>query len=273
MSSAVVNNFPRLLLLSTSVVIFVAAGCGGSAADFEREKAEIRAKAKDRARAEARGLIKEKEVATEVGLKWPVKEVTATYAELRQRVARQVQKEVLEKFPENPVDQFKAEAKKKYPAKKIGEEVSFVIRQGKGSNPEVEGAFMEVTEDRVKIGSRWVLKDDIRQEDLVKFDEELRKELRERYVLRQNARHNAKRQEFIDKRRKELYRQALLDAEYQKWRGKYVDATKVLDKAIEERVKEKAERIRPGLEREMLQDAGFVLKDGEWKPSFWKRLF
>ncbi|MFO7821839.1 MAG: hypothetical protein R6V56_07300 [Lentisphaeria bacterium] len=272
-------TFPAARILRTCVlgktallVIFIN-GCGGSPEDFAKEKERIRAQAQKLARAEARGQIDRQEVAVQMGLKWPITKVTASYKELQQRVMDQVKKEVKKEFPELPEEKLQQQAEEKYPAKKIGEEVSILIREGKGSMPQVQGAFLEETDDRVKIGNRWFLKEDIKDTDLVMFDEDFRRKKRRRFILLEKEKYAVAKKAFMEKRRRQLYRQALVDAGYQKWRGKYVPAEHVLEKKINEMVEQKAERRAPKLEAQMLKDAGFVLKDGQWKPSLMKKLF
>jgi len=259
-----------IALLPLSLVI---AGCGGSPESFEKEKVQIRKKALAKAKAKARGNIRKDVAAREIGLQTPVTGVTASRDELKQQVVKRVQEEVEEEFPPLKPATLEKEAEEKYPAKEIGEKVEFIIRGGRGSDPTLEGAFMDITDQRVKIGNRWVLKKDMKEEDLVLFDKEFREKLRKKYVLIETERHRNQRQNFIEARRQEFYEQALIDAGYQKWRGVYVDASRVLAKEIEERVEKKADRTAPDIERKMLENAGFVLKDGQWKPSLMKRLF
>ena len=240
--------------------------------DFQHEIARLREKAEERALAEARGQIDRQALAVEIGLEWPSSEVTATKEEIQAKAKQLAEQEADEKFPKTGIEEFKAEAAEEYPAYERNDEVKIIIRGGRGSDPTVEGAFMDVTEDRVKIGSRWVLKRDIKPEDLAKFDEDVRDRMRQEYIQRKTTKFLSRRSFFIKDKFKEILRDEALAAGYQEWRGRLVDPHALLDAAVEKKVNEMAADIQPGIEQEMLEEAGFVLKEGEWKPSLTKRL-
>lgn len=256
--------------LLTVVIGCLAAGCGG---DFSEEISKLRADAEQAAIEDAMTRVDAGEVAAELGFKWPVPVPPKRIDEAREEVNRQVNELLAEKYPEGMLEEIRAEVEAKYQLVKEGEEVRFIVNDGQGPNPVAEGPFLGKEGGRFKIGERSLHPDEFQQADLAKIDKEVHDrvvetEYRQRVFIVKENRKDLGKKTFAN-----LYPNTLKGLGYTRVDGEWVSINSLVKAKVGERISELAMKLEPDKEKEILTDNGFVLKDGEWKPSLKKRIF
>ncbi|MDD4539914.1 MAG: hypothetical protein PHT80_12925 [Lentisphaeria bacterium] len=114
-----------------------------------------------------------------------------------------------ERFPAEPAEAMTArlalEAERQYAMYKIGDRVNFVIRGGIGPGSTVEGMLIDVTEERVRVGSRLINRIDMDDETQARFYTDVNERVKKNVVIMQSAREQAIRANRLDEIRCEVY--------------------------------------------------------------------
>jgi len=290
-----------LWILVVTAALFRADRCrAAETAEWQAERGEIYAMAGVRVEQQVDKLVTEAAVAEELGLKWPLKEPTKTKEEVIAELSASVAERVDETYPESATRSFVLEAEGKYRLHRAGDKVEFVIRGGKGMHTRVRGRLRHVTKRRVHVDDRWIIRSDMEEEDLAKFDPELSAIMKEKHIRVQTLRWLFEREDLQLELEHEQIPQALIEAGYipkarpvsaqievdeaeeaeeqempdasidpEDW----VSAIDVFDARYQAAKKRKRRELRPDVEAELFaaHDYVYVAEDDEWVPKAVRR--
>jgi len=172
------------------------------------------------------------------------------------------------------------EAERHYKMYKVGDKVSFVIRDGVGASSNVEGMLLDVADDRVRVGSRLINRIDIDEETQARLYADVNERMKKTYVIMQSAREQAVRANRLDEIRRVVYPPVFAAAGFipdvtstnSDWQSGRMDAW-IAPRTLAEKVKAvlQAEESKKRFQENMT-DRGFVFTnagDGrpEWVPK------
>jgi hypothetical protein len=167
---------------------------------------------------------------------------------------------------------MRAEVEEKYELVSKGDRVRFVVNEGEGVNPVAEGVFLgKNRRGRYEIGERSYHRDEFAAEDLARIDEEVHEErveieFRQKVFLANEELREKGGEMFAERSSRELRGEG-----YTRVEGEWVSIHSLVKEETGKRVAVLARKLEPEMERKVFTANGFVLKDGEWKPSL-KRL-
>ena len=215
--------------------------------------------------------VSAKEVAQRMKLPWPVRPPTMSVLKIEAEVKRRVETAVDKKYPMTVVETYRKDAQKKYALHKPGDNVSFVIRGGRGTNTTVEGRLRDINELRMRIGSRWVVRTDVEEEVLARLDPAIQEKYIARYVRVETNKYKFKRRSYGDDVRKKTQTELYTKANYTLWgRGKkkkWVPIKELVDQAVAFFKKQYAAQIRMQIQKQVFVEKGYILYQGEWMPK------
>lgn len=189
--------------------------CGAAKAEeWQAEREELQAAAEILLEQRVEALVTERLVAEELGLKWPVEKPSKSREDIIATVSEGIAKRVDETYPQSLTASFGGEAEKRYRLYKVGDRVQFVIRGGRGMHTRVRGRLRHVTKRRVHVDERWIVRSDMDEEDLARFDPELSAIMKEKYVRVQTLRWLFKREDLKLEFEQQLIPKALREAGY-----------------------------------------------------------
>ncbi len=282
-----VNMLIRNLFASVGAVAFVVGavlGCGVAVAqdagtNWQAERAQLQATVDQRVDQLLAQKVTKQMVAQFLKFPWPVLQPKERKDEVVKRVEQQIEKEVTVKFPAAKREEFKKEAAELYRVYKEGEEVPEFQLGRPGANTIVpKGRLYAVTEQRVKVGGRWLIVEDLSDDMKARFFEEKSAEAIERYVRRQNINYDQEIEEFKKEELKTRLPKAFVAAGYcprgrenatstnpDKWLSRF-DAVEMIYAA---RRKQLEAQISPAISREVFEAAGyeFVRENKQWMPK------
>jgi hypothetical protein len=262
-----------ILPMAVGAIGFGLAGCGSkNGGDIETARAEIRRNTVETAAARAMELVKPEDVAATYGIPFPPKLPPSAMSEVKTEVDKRVQDELNVRYPLDRMAEIKREIEERFKPYKIGDEVVIVLHGGVGPRSRVQGAFTGISDTHVKIGSAWILKQDMDEEDLARFDAKIRDKLFETHYRRQLVVFKSQRETVMTELMDEYLPQAMKEAGYILWNGTWVSPAELLDRAVERERTRVAKELQPQIEETLFHDAGYVFKEGEWQPSLMKKL-
>ncbi|NLF18826.1 MAG: hypothetical protein GX595_16465 [Lentisphaerae bacterium] len=248
---------------------------------WKAERDKLTAVIDQRVKEEVDKTVKPQDVATKLGMKWPVPKPKQTKEQIEADVNRQIDELTAKQFPESRRKAFEKEAAEKYKIFQTGDEVSFNIRGGMGPNAIVRGRLLDRTAQRVKVSSRFILREDIAEEDQARFWEDVSEEYRKRYIRVQNAQYDGKIRAFQDAQRQTRLPAALRAARYAAVPNKpkslklsdWFAEADVLDFFCKKLAKECEERERPRIAEQVFTSNGYEMVEDtinntkEWMPK------
>jgi len=181
---------------------------------WKAERTKLEEVIAQRLKEEVEKNAKKQDVAAKLGLKWPVLPPTKKKEEVEADVEKQLEEIVATQFPEARRKEFEKEAAAKFRMPKVGDEVAFAIRGGRGPNATIKGHLLEQTKQRIKVSSRYVLRSDMEPETQALFWEDVNDEFRKNYIRVQNTQYDAKITAFKDEQRETKLPEALRAAHY-----------------------------------------------------------
>jgi len=114
-----------------------------------------------------------------------------------------------ERFPAEAAEALAArlalEAERHYKMFKIGDQVNFLIRGGVGPGSAVAGMLVDVTEERVRVGSRLINRVDLDDDAQARIYPDVNERVKKNYVIMHSAREQAIRANRLDEIRHEVY--------------------------------------------------------------------
>lgn len=263
-------------LSSVWVVLGVAlllAGCGGG--DYPGQLTLLRERAAEQALNEATESLDPADIAREIGVPWPAPTPRSTPLQVKEKVNAQVAEALDKKFPAEMINRLREETVAQYALVKKGDTVEFIINKGAGVNPVAKGVFFGKTDSgRIKIGATTYHPDEFTSEDLAKIDPEAHEKMvelvyRRKLVLAKDNRHLLGQKLFAAQ-----LAEAMKKAGYAQTKdGKWISMRALVKKRLNEKAAVQAKKIEPDVRERMFKANGFVIKDGEWKPSLKKRIF
>ena len=249
-------------------------GCADRSRNVEAEREGLRGQAKTLAEQRAEAQVRPEAIAAECGYEYPVPSPTATFDEVRRNVEAETARRVAEKFPDTAPEAFRAEIEARYPVKKTGDTVDFLLRGGLGLRTKAQGRVTQSTAERVMIGDHWVLKADLADADRSSVDPEFRAALVEKEYRAKLFLWKDDRERLAESLKRELGEAALRAAGYvQQPNGRWRARAEIFEERRRDAIRRLARQMAPAVEEELFTDAGYVLREGEWQPSAAARTF
>lgn len=146
---------------------------------------------------------------------WPIQKSPKTVAQVEADLLKVLDAEAAKKFPiKKHVERVAQEIEQKFKMYGVGDHVQFVIRGGRGTNANVEGAVQKITAERVRVGLRWIHRNDIPEDYQALFYEEVNAKLRKEYEEREQRVYDARVDNYKFEQRQERLPGELLKAFY-----------------------------------------------------------
>ena len=191
-----------------------AAAAAEEAADWEAQREQLEQLVDTRVEEAAKEAVSRHTIVKKLKWTWPVPKPPKKKDVIVAEVTAEIQELVDERHPLELRDEFPVEAAEKYRLHEQGDDVSFIIRGGRGPYTLVEGKFLSVNEQRVHVGIRWIWRKDMDQEDLARFDKEIQKKYIDRHIRVKNVRYDYKRRSYAERLEKSMLPQRFLAATY-----------------------------------------------------------
>lgn len=146
---------------------------------------------------------------------WPIQKGPKTVAQVEEDLLKVLEAEATKKFPIKQHQQrVAAEIEQKFRMFKVGDLVNFTVRGGRGTNTSIDGTVQKITAERIRIGQRWIHRDDIPEEYQALFYEEVNAKLRKEHEEREQRVYDAKVDNYKFEERQERLPGELLKAFY-----------------------------------------------------------
>lgn len=235
---------------------------------FERVEQEVKDKVED--------TITLENVAARINIKLPVKEIKKTADEIFAETRQEAREEALAAKPLKELQVIVHEAERIYPLYEIGDQVS--IRTRIKAYPMATGIVMGISDERIRIGSRWIPVRDIAEEQRNGFDKFKTENLRRNFIARQNnlqmaILQNTTNDLFMKKLPANL-REAGYFAESDEQQEllkpeNWISTKAFLQAELTRLQKEEAARLRPAIEKRLFTENKFKYYEDkkEWRPA------
>lgn len=260
------NRSCSLMPIAVVLGVFFCALPAG-AEDWKAERAKLQGLADQRVAVAVGDRVDSTDIAEKLGFEYPVPAPTRTSEEIKEEAKKRAREVVDEKYPESQLEQFRKEAEEKFSRYNIGDEVSLVLRGGRGPSSRADGRLRAVTEQRIQVGRRWISRRDMAEEDLARIDEELNKQAVKDYISRRRLRREVSREDLMKNTYQEQVRQLLLASNYTYWNKHWVAKKKLFEHVVAKRRKEVDAEVRPAIELEVFEENGYLQREGEWVPK------
>lgn len=283
-----VNMLIRNLFASVGAAAFVAGAVLGSGVavaqdagtNWQAERAQLQATVDQRVNQLLDQKVTKQMVAQFLKFPWPVLPPKERKDEVVKRVEQQIEKEASVKFPESKRKEFEKEAGELYRVYKPGDEVpEFQLAREYGTNTTVrKGRLYVVTEQRVKVGGRWLIVDDLSEDMKARFFEDKSAEAIKRYVRIKNNEYNQQIDDFKAAELETRLPKAFVAAGYCP-RGRenatstnpnnWLPRFEAVEMIYAARRKQLEAQISPAISREVFEAAGyeFVKENKQWMPK------
>lgn len=207
-------------------------GDGGAAApavddfdddDWKLDRKEILKEVEREVQAQLEVLVTKEKIVKEQLVKWkleppwewPLQKSIKTLAQVEAGLLEVLEKEAAKKFPlKKHHERVAQEMAEKFKMYKVADNVSFQVRGGRGTNTLVEGTVQVISAERVRIGLRWIFRDDIPEEQQALFYQEVNDKLRQEYEEREQRIYDARVDNFKFEQRQERLPGEMLKAFY-----------------------------------------------------------
>lgn len=257
------------------------AGMAGAAAaatelpDEVAERQRLEALVETRLEAEATRRVDRRAQAVSLGLGWPVKPPVMSLSEVFQEARARIAAALEKRLPEKAWARFVEEARETYELHKLGDSIRLVLRGGLGPHSLLTGRLRAVTPERIRVGSRWVLRSDIAEEDQARLYPEVSEEAQQRYVRAQNVRYDLARQRYQAELERAVIPSACRDGGYvprdeaavaslrpEDW----VSAHDLLESRCREVMRIEKEKLRTAVEEQVYSANGYEYDEelGRW---------
>jgi hypothetical protein len=237
------------------------------------EAAKVRSSVLARAEAEYRrqlpGALKaidRPKLAARLGLPWPVPpSPTVTPAQAIEARMGGVAEAVDREFPESRLTQTAAEIAQRYVPYRIGEQLTLRIQRGVVRET-VNGRYYSRTVSHVRIGDRDVGLADLGEDDRIRFDPKACEKERRDLVEAQRKAFTKRRNVYRERLLANVRAEAPAAAGYV-WRGDaWQDPQVIYSQGLNEAAESVSEALRTKVMEDMLAQAGFEPRDGQWVP-------
>jgi hypothetical protein len=258
-----------------------AAAGGGMGGGWQAERAQIQKKVNERVEKVIAEKLTKRMVATKLHFPWPVPAPKERKDQIVKRIEKEIDKEAAAKFPEAKRKEFQKEAEKKFRVYQPGDMVpEFQLDRTYGTNVVVrQGRLYQVTENRIRVGNRWLIPDDLTEEMKARFYEEASEREIKKYVRRKNNEYNAEISKFKEGLLKKRLPLALMAGGYypagMRFRdstdaGKWMPKKEVVELIYKMRHKQLVAQVSPKITRETFEAHGYELvkeNGNQWMPK------
>ena len=205
-------------------------------------------------------LITEKQVCEELWLTWPLEPPAKDIADVENDIQGLIKKKAEIKFPTAIQEDFEKEAVARYTLFKIGQRVSFDLRDGS----QVSGYLRDHGETEVLIDNRRIELSAVDDDDLAHFDEMVRELRIKEYIRARLAELKEERSNFEQRIKEEVSRQLYMDFGYIQIDGRWVAKKAYVNERLSSQREKLREHLKPMLRIKLYYDNGFVLFQDEW---------
>jgi hypothetical protein len=281
------NMLIRNAFASLGMVAFLAVAMLGvgearaqdTAGGWQAERAQIQADIKKKIDGILAQKVNKQKIATALRFPWPVPEPTASKAEIVKRVTAEVDKLASEKFPESKREEFKKQAAEEFRVYQPGDEVPEFTLDRPGAHLVVQkGRLLQVTENRIRVGSRWLIPEDLPAHMKARFYEEDSQREIKLYINRKNFEYNQEIERFKRDEMKKRLPLAFLAAGYAPQGSKKAKSTdaedwlprgEVVDRIYEAYRQQLTRQIGPKITKDAFTAKGYELvkENGQWMPQ------
>jgi len=276
------NAFASLGMVAflATMVLGVAGARAQEGGNWQAERAGHVQTINGRVKKKADQVVNKEKVAKLMGFPWPVKKPTKRKDEIARQIQADVDKEAQAKFPREKRKEFLKEAKELYRVYQPGEVVEeFKLNRPGTATVVRKGYLRQVTVQRIRVGSRWLIPADLSDEMKARFYEEYSKKMIDVYTRRKNSEYDRKIDGFKRQRMEALLPRSFMDAGYcprdpSKTRSTDARNWWSREQAMEAKYKELRGKVEAALrrqiEQEVFQANGYVkvkeLKN-QWMPK------
>lgn len=270
------------IILTAVVWVGPFAVAEGEDAAWKAERAKLEQVIQTRVEAELDKAVAKRDIVKQLNWRWPVDPPKESAVQVLQRVEKEIEAAAEKKYPAAQRKQFEKEAADKYKIHEKGEEISFTIRGGMGTNTSVSGILYELTPARIRVGSRWIARRDLDEETCANFYEDISQKYQERYVRVENIKYDSKIKVYIADLSRERIPKAFLAAGYVPKRKQYAGSLKPTDWVSQSEVVDflyakRREQLEPAIRNRLTEEVfaanGYVLVEDtnkgtrEWMPK------
>lgn len=234
------------------------------AADGSEDRDRLRSIIAAKVKLEVGCRLNPGKIAEQLGLSYPPQEPSRSRDEIKEAAAEAARNEVDQRYPTEQIEQFRKETEEQYALWEEGDIITFVIRGGRGRTPTVTGRLRHVSPIRVQVGNRWIARQDIERETLACLDPEVHASVVEALVRKKRINREVERERVYDEVHPTHVERLMKESHYVKWRGRWIAADKLLEKALEYHRRKLAGEILPDVEREVFTENNYVQSEGEW---------
>jgi hypothetical protein len=200
-------------------------------------------------------------LAKHLKLQYPITEPTMTEADIQARINVALKQEMA-KHRERSPEEIETAARKRYPLFKVGDEVAIRNRRGQT----LRGTLRENTVRFVKIDDRLYSKVDLSEESLLAIDEERNAAMVKRYISNQINIQLDRAKNTRAVLEDSLGRKLRLEAGYARYRGRWMTAQALFDRALAWKRGQLAQQYRPEVEARVYTRFGYSREEGKWIP-------
>ncbi len=281
----VFNMLIRNVFASAGAVALLVGFVGGIAAaqdggsNWQAERAALQATVNQRVNQIIDQEVTKQKVAQFLQFGWPVEPPKERKDEIVKRIEGEVDKAARVKFPEARRKEFEAEAAEMFRVFQPGDLVpEFKLARDFGTNTIVrEGRLYQVTEQRIRVGNRWLIPEDLTDEVKARFYEEHSKKQIDRYIRVKNNEYNQEIQEYKKEELTKRLPAALLKGGYFP-RGRdnmtstdpnnWLAKTEIVDMLYTARRNQLEGVIAPKIAKEVFEASGYelVAENKQWMP-------
>lgn len=259
------NKLIFAFVLASGTIIANNAG-----ADWKSEKKQLDKQIRKIVRKKVDEVVDPEKIAKKYRLPWPIPGPTKPADEIAATVEELVKAAVEEQYPESRIEEIKKEAIDRFKMYVPGEKVTFTIRGGVGRGSYIEDEiFYNKTDVRVQVGSRWINRIDIQEEDQARFYKNVNSVVVDRFAARNIA--NFREEQARFRKRKEL---EIGSQEYNKYNytymrksNKWLPLKKAFSMMVNKTRRKYEKQFKPQVENQIFPQHDYVKKEGEWMPQ------
>ena len=271
------------LLISLALFLLIVTGAVGGSWTWWQHRVETRRTAAEKVYATRESELtarldeRKQTIAEQRNWPYPPPETDRSAAEAVESLTPKIEQLVNEKYPKSTRESIIRTAEERYGMYRKGDRVSFVLRGGVGAQTQVSGIVYNIGEERVHVGSRWFLLEDLPKPVRERFQPDKAQANVRRYVQARLARFERARDAYERGVRRQLMaRDGYVPVNDNKGaeteaptQPDWVPLAEELDRLAREWLDEKLDQART----DAFKEQGFVRHRDRWVlPNPWVRL-
>lgn len=236
---------------------------------WQQVRALLEADIEARVEVEVGTTVRRRDIALEKQFEWPLKAPKLTLREMAERVHAAVAEALEERFPAQSLEESMQQIRERLKPWEAGSKVSLVLRGGVGPNAFASGILHEVTPLRVRVGSRWVLRRDLSDEDEARLYKEVHAPLLEKLLNVERLRFEARRDGWREDHQAEVEQRLCRQNGYTQIAGQWIARWNIVERIYTQRRDRLAAEVRNRLEQQLYPARGFSCNERrqEWLPK------